>query len=100
MWNNQLYNKKKLEFNGVFFMGKELLLNLGKLHTTELGIKRIKKNIHLNTQDVVDWCKHFILSPHCSILRKGKNWYATVGDCIITVNAYSYTIITAHRVKV
>ncbi|MCQ2593467.1 MAG: DUF3781 domain-containing protein [Treponema sp.] len=31
------------------------------------------------------------------ISRKGKNWYVDIGSGIITVNAYSYTIITAHK---
>ena len=33
------------------------------------------------------------------IIRKGKNWYVSIDDIIITVNAYSYTIITAHKEK-
>jgi ribosome biogenesis GTPase len=32
-----------------------------------------------------------------SIQRKGKNWYAYAGKSVITVNAHSYTIITAHK---
>ena len=35
-----------------------------------------------------------------SIIRKGKNWYVSIDDIIITVNAYSYTIITAHKQKI
>lgn len=35
----------------------ELLRNLDKLHTTELGVVRIKKNLSLETNDVVNWCK-------------------------------------------
>ena len=30
---------------------------------------------------------------------KGKNWYVCIDGCVITVNAGSYTIITAHREK-
>ncbi|NMS89573.1 DUF3781 domain-containing protein [Clostridioides difficile] len=77
----------------------ELLINLDKLHTTELGVVRIKKNLSLETNDVVNWCKTKIESSSTVINRKGKNWYASVDDCIITVNAYSYTIITAHKEK-
>ncbi len=43
----------------------ELLKNSDKLHTTELGIERIKRNLNIDS-------------------------------CILTVNAYSYTIITAN----
>lgn len=79
--------------------GDVLLSNLDKLHTTKMGVDRIKNNLSLNVKDVVSWCKDKISDTECQITRKGKNWYATVGDCIITVNAYSYTIITAHRIK-
>jgi len=34
----------------------ELLNNLDKLHTTELGIVRTKKNLLLDTDDV-GWCR-------------------------------------------
>ncbi len=77
----------------------ELLKNLDKLHTTELGIERIKRNLSLDIDDVVGWCKTKINSANVSITRNGKNWYVNVDSCILTVNAYSYTIITAHREK-
>ncbi len=77
----------------------ELLNNLDKLHTTELGIVRIKRNLFLDTDKVVEWCKEKINSDSAIITRKGKNWYINVDACIITVNAHSYTIITAHREK-
>ena len=77
----------------------ELLKNLDKLHTTELGVERIKRNLFLDTDDVVGWCKAKIDSVKAVITRSGKNWYVNIDNCIITVNAYSYTIITAHREK-
>ena len=73
-----------------------LLNNLDKLHTTELGAGRIKRNLNLDTDDVVAWCSGKIKSPDAVITRKGKNWYISIENCILTVNAYSYTIITAH----
>ena len=33
------------------------------------------------------------------ITRNGKNWYISIDACKITVNAHSYTIITAHKEK-
>ena len=78
----------------------ELLENLDKLHTTESGVERIKRNLSLDTDDVVDWCKAKINAADAVITRSGKNWYVNVDNCIITVNAYSYTIITAHREKI
>ena len=77
----------------------ELLDNLDKLHTTELGVVRIKRNLSLDTDNVVGWCKDKMASGNAIITRKGKNWYVNIDGCIITVNAHSYTIITAHREK-
>lgn len=74
----------------------ELLKNLDKLHTTELRVERIKRNLSLDTDDVVEWCRTKINSDNAAIVRNGKNWYVNVENCIITVNAYSYTIITVH----
>lgn len=75
----------------------DLIKNINKLHTTELGVERIKRNLSLETDDVVKWCKNSILHKDTVIERKGKNWYAKTKDCEITVNAHSYTIITAHK---
>ena len=80
-------------------MANELLENLDRLHTTELGVIRIKKNLPLNVENVIEWCKEKISLSNAKIIRKGKNWYITIDNCIITVNAYSYTVITAHKVK-
>jgi len=74
----------------------ELLENINKLHTTTLGIMRIKKNLEIETNDVVAWCKNKIKNAD-NIIRKGKNWYVYANGSIITVNAHSYTIITAHK---
>lgn len=75
-----------------------LTANLDKLHTTELGIQRIKRNLNLTTDDVVGWCKEQISRAE-KISREGKNWYAYADNVIITVNAHSFTIITAHKQK-
>jgi len=72
----------------------DLLKNLDKIHTTELGVERIRKNMGLDTGEVVVWCKEKIRKA--DIKKKGKNWYASVDNCVITVNAHSFTIITAH----
>ena len=78
---------------------EELLTNLSKLHTTELGIVRIKRNLSLDTENVVNWCKDKISSTNAAISRNGKNWYVTIDCCVITINAHSYTIITAHLIS-
>jgi hypothetical protein len=73
-----------------------LLSNLAKLHTTALGVLRIKRNLGLTTDDVTAWCRQEIARA-AVIIRKGKNWYAAADEVVITVNAHSYTIITAHK---
>ena len=81
-------------------MDKEILLsNIDKVHTTEMGIDRIKKNLGLDTNDVVEWCKNKVLDKECNICRQGKNWYCEIDNIKITINSYSYTIITAHIIK-
>lgn len=74
-----------------------LLENLERLHTTALGVERIKRNLQIASDDIVQWCKTQIADEHAKLEKHGKNWYITVHGCKITVNAHSYTIITAHK---
>lgn len=76
-----------------------LLENIDKIHTTEMGIERIKKNLNIN-EDVVEYCKNKIKDKNCNIYKEGKNWYCIIDNIKITVNSYSYTIITAHKIVV
>lgn len=76
---------------------EELISNLNQLHTTPLGILRIQRNLSLDTEDVVTWCKGKITADKAIVTRNRKNWYVSVDDCVITINASSNTIITAHR---
>lgn len=73
----------------------DLLLNIDRIHTTEMGILRIKKNLNIDT-NVVEFCKNIIHDKNCVCYKKGKNWYCEVNNIRITVNSHSYTIITAH----
>ena len=75
-----------------------LIENIEKLHTTEMGVERIKRNLSLEVDDVVEWWKVKIKDEKEITQRRGKNWYIQTGDCEITVNAHSYTIITAHTI--
>lgn len=77
----------------------ELLKNIDRLHTTKLGVVRIKRNLSLDTEDVIGWCKEKAGSADAVVIRKGKNWYVHVDGCVITINTYSYTVITAHKDK-
>ena len=80
-------------------MKNDLIENIEKLHTTPMGVDRIRRNLELSddVKDVVEFCRGKILDDKAEISRQGKNWYVKIDGCIITVNAYSYTIITAHK---
>lgn len=82
-------------------MKNELLENIEKLHTTPMGVDRIRRNLQIghDVKDVVVWCRKKILDTDAEFIRQGKNWYVRINDCIFTVNAYSYTIITAKKVN-
>ena len=81
-------------------MSKEELINkVNELHSTDMGHIKKKKNLNLNVDNVVEYCKSLILKPDAKIERRGKNWYISVDGVIITVNAFTFTIITAHKVK-
>ena len=77
----------------------KLLNNLDKVHTTEMGVDRIKRYIEVDVEDIVAYCIDKIKQENAVIERKGKNYYVSVDGIIITVNASSYTIITAHKEK-
>ena len=78
---------------------KILLDNIDKIHTTEMGVGRIKRNLKIDTDDVVEYCKNKMLDKKCNIYKRGKNWYCEVENIKITINSDSYTIITAHIIK-
>ena len=82
-------------------MNDKLILqaHIDKLHTTEMGSGRIKKNLRLDTDDIIKYCQEKIRNENCRVYRKGKNWYCEVEEVRITVNSSSYTVITAHFIK-
>lgn len=87
----------KMQKRGVKMHEKEILIqNINKIHTTEMGVGRISRNLDI-TGDVVEYCKNKILKDESVVERKGKNYYVHIDNCVITVNASSYTIITAHK---
>ena len=93
----------------MIFLNKDILSSsIDKIHTTEMSADRIKKNLKLNTNDVVKFCKNKILDKNCNIYKQDKNcniykqdknWYCEIDNIKITINSYSYTIITAHLIK-
>lgn len=78
---------------------KILLDNIDKIHTTKMGGERIRRNLKIDRVDVVEYCIHKVLDKNCKTYKKGKNWYCEIENIKITINSYSYTIITAHIVK-
>ena len=76
---------------------RELSALLDNLHTTAMGEERIRRSAVPNEEDVIAWCKERITAPDAVIERRGKNFYITSGGCTLTVNAGSYTVITAHK---
>ena len=71
-----------------------------KLHTTDMGIERIRRNLRLPADtDPVAFCRELICAEDSRIYRQGKNFYCEKDGARITVNAGSLTIITAKSDK-
>lgn len=75
-----------------------LIDNIDKLHTTAMGAERIRRNLCLESEDAVSWCKNAVENADL-IVRIGKNWYVYFAGAAVTINAKSYTIITAHKIS-
>ena len=78
---------------------ERLLSSIDKIHTTEMGEERIRRNLNLQEENVVELCKSKVMDKSCNIYRKGKNYYCELDNIRLTINAFSYTIITAHKMK-
>jgi predicted transcriptional regulator len=78
-------------------MHKEILLeNIEKIHTTEMGVGRIQKNLEISDEPV-GYCISKLKQENSVVTKEGKNYYVSVDDCTITINSSSFTIITAHK---
>ena len=75
---------------------KVLLENVEKIHTTEMGIGRIQKNLGISDEPV-NYCISKLKQENSTVAKEGKNYYVDVDDCRITINSSSFTIITAHK---
>ncbi|MGV8883072.1 MAG: DUF3781 domain-containing protein [Rhodoglobus sp.] len=76
-------------------------IQIDKLHTTRLGEMRIRRNLSLVADDVVSWCQDAVRecgTDESRVERRGKNWYVDCDGFVLTINAHSHTIITAHPV--
>lgn len=99
LYRNMISAFIKMEMKEFEGDSKILLDNLDKIGTTEMGRERIKKNLKITNTDSVSFCVEKIKDPRCVISRNGKNWYCQIDEITITINARSYTIITAHKGK-
>lgn len=76
---------------------KDDFIVLDKLHTTKLGEEHIGKNLNLSENaEPVEYLKE---RAGGEISRVGKNFYFSAENVLITINAGSSTLITAHRQK-
>lgn len=70
-----------------------------RLRTTEMGMERIRRNLGLSRDtDPVEFCRGLVTAEGCSIYRQGKNFYCEKDGVRVTVNAHSFTVITAHKI--
>ena len=77
---------------------KALLENVDKIHTTEMGVARIQRNLGIEDEPV-GYCISKLKQDNAEVIKEGKNYYITVDGCRITINSSSFTIITAHLTK-
>lgn len=91
--NEVLYDEVTTDFRGI------LLDNLTRLSVTELGKERIKRNMGLKTDNIVDRCGEIIKADDTLITKKGKNYYVSAKGCTLTINAGNFRIITVHPNK-
>ena len=82
--------------SGVEMHKKILLENIDRIHTTEMGVGRIQKNLGISDEPV-SYCISKLKQDNSEVKKEGKNYYVSVDDCIITINSSSFTIITAHK---
>lgn len=85
-----------MQKSGVKMHKRVLLENVDKIHTTEMGIGRIQKNLGIS-EEPVSYCISKLKQDNSAVKKEGKNYYVEVDDCIITINSSSFTIITAHK---
>lgn len=86
-----------MQKQGVEMQKKILLDNIDKIHTTEMGVTRIQRNLGISDEPV-GYCISKLKKDSSIVTKEGKNYYVSVDDCIITINSSSFTIITAHKV--
>ena len=85
-----------MQKSGVEMHKETLIENIDKIHTTEMGVGRIQRNLEIS-EEPVSYCISKLKQENATVTKEGKNYYVEVDDCRITVNSSSFTIITAHK---
>ena len=86
----------KMQKRGIKMHKEVLIENIDKIHTTEMGVGRIQKNLRIS-EEPVSYCISKLKQDNSVVTKEGKNYYVEVDDCKITINSSSFTIITAHK---
>jgi ribosomal protein S18 acetylase RimI-like enzyme len=63
-----------------------------------MGEERIRRNINLQSDDIVSWCKAFLASFDIAF-EIGKNRYVYGNGIVLTINAHNFSVITAHKIN-
>lgn len=78
-----------------------LLAALPRLHTTPLGLTRLRRNLCLSEDtDPVAFCRDLLSREDCTVLHLGKNLYCRAENVLLTIHARIYTLITGRRIPV
>ncbi len=78
-------------------MHKEVLIkNIDKIHTTEMGVERIQRNLGIEDEPV-SYCISKLQKEDSTVTKEGKNYYVEVDGIRMTINSSSFTIITCHK---
>ena len=63
-------------------MHKETLLeNIDKIHTTEMGVGRIQRNLGIDDEPV-SYCISKLKKENSKVKKEGKNYYVEIDGCI------------------
>ena len=72
-------------------------LAVGVSEITELGYIRVVNNLNLEKNtDIIEYSKNMILDKDSKVYKANKNFYVDLNNVRLTINATTYTIITAH----
>ena len=77
---------------------KVLETNIDKVWISDEVKERVSKNLGIDYVDELEYCKKKIIDPNSEISKFGLNYYCRNGNIVITINASTYRIVTAHIV--